>query len=366
MSKPFDPSWVEKAKQGDQDAFQELYSYSYQAARIVIMTTIPPDEGAVHDLLQETFIKVYENLDQLKQPERFKAWVKQIARNTALDYMKKSKTLSFSELYTDDEIPVEIEDPEISHLPDMVVDKQETVRLVQVILATIPDAQRTVVSLYYFQEMPIKEIAATLGRSENTIKAHLFQGRKSMEAKIRDLEKKQDIKLRGVAPLSYLKLLVWGLEELTEQADPEILAAVIPEAVKDAAASVSAAVEAAKNAIAKKIAAGMMATATLAGGIVGYTVLNSPPKQPEKDLFAGDYAVTFSGENGEGIAHVHSLDGYGLDYEVEPGYALSNGDIVTLILSAPNGDDLEEYCAEYYGFVPTADSKIYIVTNLDE
>ena len=72
-----------------------------------------------------------------------------------------------------------------------------------------------------------------------------------------------------------------------------------------------------------------------------------------------------SGENGEGIAHVHSLDGYGLDYAVVPGDDLSNGDVVTLTLSAPNGDDLEKYCAERYGFIPISDFQKYVVADLE-
>ena len=365
MDKAFDPSWVEKARKGDHEAFGELYSYSCQAAYMVIVTMIREDKETAADLLQDTFIKVYQRLDQLENPEKFRAWVKQIARNTALDYIKKSKVLAFSELYVDEEMTVEVEDPDISHLPEIIMDKQETFRLLMEILETLPPAQRTVVSMHYFQGLSIKEVAASLGHSENTIKVQLFQARKSMGEKICDMEKKQDIKLYSVSPVAFIKLLAWGLEELTVQADPEILAAILPEFVTDTVSSVSATIEAARKAIARKIAAGILAATTVAGGVVGYTVLNKSPELPEKDLFDSDYAVTFSGENGEGIAHVHSLDGYGLDYAVVPGDDLSNGDIVTLTLSAPNGDTLEEYCAEHYGFIPSYDSRKYVVADLE-
>ena len=365
MDKEFDPGWVEKARKGDHEAFGELYSYSCQAAYMVIVTMIRDDKETAEDLLQDTFIKVYQRLDQLEDPGKFRAWVKQIARNTALDHIKKSKVLAFSELYVDEEMTVEVEDPDISHLPEIIMDKQETFRLLMEILETLPPAQRTVASMHYFQGLSIKEVAASLGRSENTIKVQLFQARKSMGEKIRDMEKKQDIKLYSVSPVAFIKLLAWGLEELTVQADPEILAAILPEFVTDTVSSVSATIEAARKAIARKIAAGILAATTVAGGVVGYTVLNNSPELPEKDLFDGDYAVTFSGENGEGIAHVHSLDGYGLDYTVVPGYDLSNGDIVTLTLSAPDGDDLEEYCAEHYGFIPASDCCKYVVADLE-
>ena len=88
MDKEFDPGWVEKARKGDHEAFGELYSYSCQAAYMVIVTMIREDKETAEDLLQDTFIKVYQRLDQLEDPGKFRAWVKQIARNTALDHIK--------------------------------------------------------------------------------------------------------------------------------------------------------------------------------------------------------------------------------------------------------------------------------------
>ena len=62
--------------------------------------------------------------------------------------LKKSKVLAFSELYVDEEMTVEVEDPDISHLPEIIMDKQETFRLLMEILETLPPAQRTVVSMH--------------------------------------------------------------------------------------------------------------------------------------------------------------------------------------------------------------------------
>ena len=283
MSKPyFDPGWVERAKNGDQEAFGELYSYSHQAAYIVILTMVRADEDTVADLVQDTYLKVYQRLDQLESPSKFRAWVKQIARNTALDYIKKSKVLAFSELYVDEEMEVEVEDPDTEHLPDIVMDRQETARLLHEILDSLPDAQRAVISMHYLQGIPVKEIAATLGRSENTIKVQLFQGRKSLEAKIREMEKKNDIKLYSFAPMAFLSLLVQGAEEISVQPDLAMLEKIFSVEAASAGSTATASAAAARTAVSNlvgKIVA-VVAVVALGGGAIGvYMALNQPPAE---------------------------------------------------------------------------------------
>ena len=171
----FRPEWVSAAKAGNQQAITELYTCAWQEASIVIRTMIRTDNDAVQDLVQDTFLKAFNRMDQLDDPTKYHAWIKQIARNTALDYLKKSKAILFSELYDDDSIPIEIEDEDLSHLPDVALDKQESARLLREILDSLPLMQRTVLSLHYIQDIPVKEIAAILGRSENNINVQLHK-----------------------------------------------------------------------------------------------------------------------------------------------------------------------------------------------
>ena len=236
MKKEFKAEWVTQARMNDQDALTKLYLYAHQDVYIILLTTLRTDAGVLEDLMQETFLKVFDKLDQLEQPEKFRAWVKQIARNTALDYIKKSKVLAFSELYVNEDMDIEIEDPDASHLPDIVMDKQETLRLLHEILDSLPDGQRAVISMHYLQGIPVKDVALILGKSENTIKVQLFQGRKNLEAKIREMEKKNDIKLYSFAPMSFLSLLVGGLEEISMEPDMALLERIIRKRMASAGA----------------------------------------------------------------------------------------------------------------------------------
>ena len=369
MNKPFDPQWVIDAKQGNQQAITELYTCAWQEVSIVIRSMIRTDEDTVQDLMQDTFVKAFQRLDQLDDPAKYHAWVKQIARNTTLDHLKKSKEVLFSELYDDDSIPIEIEDADLSHLPDVALEKQESTRLLHEILDSLPEMQRTVISMYYLQEMPIMEIASLLDRSENTIKVQLHKGRKNLEHNIREMERKEDIKLYSLSPLAFLLLLLRNAEAMPGQPDMALLGDILLTSTVSGTAGTAAVGSAARTAggfTINKILAGILAAVMLTGGAAVYSSITSQPEYPEKDLFAEDFRVEFMGENGEGTANVYSLNGYGLDSTVEPSKRLSNGDTVMLTLSAPDGDGLADYCEEHYGFTPVSDEKEYTVIDLPE
>lgn len=266
----FCPEWVSAAKAGNQQAITELYTCAWQEVSTVIRTMIRTDNDAVQDLVQDTFLKAFNRLDQLDDPTKYHAWIKQIARNTALDYLKKSKAILFSELYDDDSIPIEIEDEDLSHLPDVALDKQESARLLREILDSLPQMQRTVLSLHYIQDIPVKEIAAILGRSENTIKVQLHKGRKNLEQKIRELEQKEDIKLYSLSPLAFLLFLLRNAESMPAQPDMAILGDILQTDAASGTAGTTAAGSAAKSSVftkslLSKLAAGIASAALLTG-----------------------------------------------------------------------------------------------------
>jgi RNA polymerase sigma factor (sigma-70 family) len=297
--------WVSAAKAGNQQAITDLYTCAWQEVSIVIRSMLRTDEATVQDLVQDTFVKAFQRLDQLDDPQKYKAWVKQIARNTTLDHLKKSKEVLFSELHDDDSISIEIEDEDLSHLPDVVLDKQESARLLHEILDSLPQMQRTVISMHYLQEIPIKEIAALLDRSENTIKVQLHKGRNNLELKIRELEQKEGIKLYSLSPLPFLLLLLRNMETTPDMATlGNILesATTAGSAAAGTAAATGSAAKAAGGIAVKKIAAGILTAATLAGGIAVYSSVTKLPEYPKKDLFAEDFRVEFIGENGVGVS----------------------------------------------------------------
>ena len=113
----------------------------------------------------------------------------------------------FTDIYGGEEledIPFEesIEDVRSELNPEMAMDQQEAKRLVMEILDHLPEDQRVVIGMFYYEEMSVKDIAQTLGVSENTVKSRLSYGRKKIKEQVMDLEKR-GTKLYSVAPFVF-------------------------------------------------------------------------------------------------------------------------------------------------------------------
>lgn len=203
---------------GDQEAITELYNRTspavYQTTRVLIR-----DEDTAQDILQDAFIKGFQNLDKLRQPEQFQAWMKMIATNTAKNVLKRKKPILFSEMENEDgEMEVEFVDERLDHLPEVAMDRKETSRLVDEILDSLPDDQRLVLGMYFFENLSVKQIAQVLGVSENTVKSRMMYGKKKVEVKVRDMEKR-GVKLYSLAPLPFLLMLL-GMEASAAEMPP--------------------------------------------------------------------------------------------------------------------------------------------------
>ena len=268
---------IRKAAAGDQDTITELYEFTYSSVYKTVKSMIA-DEDTVLDIVQDSFIKGFQSLDQLDTPENFRAWMKRIATNKAKDYLKKKKPILFTDMANEDGEEIDFRDDCLEHSPEEVLDRKETTRLMNEILATLSEDQRLVIGMFYYEEMSVREIAETLGCSENTVKSRLNYGRKKVEVKVKELEKR-GTKLYSLAPLPFLLWLFRMDAEAAEIPSGMVLEAVTAECVATgtatagsagtaAAAStgVKAAAGAGVKALTTKIIAGVLAVSVVGGG----------------------------------------------------------------------------------------------------
>lgn len=273
MSK-FTGKMIRKAAAGDQDAITELYELTYSSVYKTVKSMIA-DEDTVLDIVQDSFIKGFQSLDQLDSPENFRAWMKRIATNKAKDYLKKKKPILFTDMANEDGEEIDFRDDCLDHCPEEVLDRKETARLMQEILSTLSEDQRLVIGMFYYEEMSVREIAETLGCSENTVKSRLNYGRKKVEVKVKELEKR-GTKLYSLAPLPFLLWLFRMDAEAAEIPSGMVLEAVTAECAATgtaAAGSAAAASTGAKaaagagiKALTTKIIAGVLAVSVVGGG----------------------------------------------------------------------------------------------------
>lgn len=164
---------LKKIKKGDQQAFKELYnSYANYALRTAFAIT--RNKNHVADIVQETFIKVYRNIDKFNIKKPFKPWFYRILLNESRRYMKrqyKEATVVESE-----------------HLIDYLNEKNETDKPLMETNDTLTEAldylsemHRTVLVLKYMNEFTEKEISSLLDLNINTVKSRLYKARKKLK-----------------------------------------------------------------------------------------------------------------------------------------------------------------------------------------
>lgn len=216
-------NWTEAvtlAKAGDNRGYDFLYTQTYQKNYYVALRYMKQEDAAM-DVLQDAYIKAFNNLSQLQEPEKFPGWIARIVATKALDELKKKKVSLFSQVNTqEEEVSMEelLEDQRIDTRPDLVVDQGETKRLVQEMIDSLSEEQKICIMMFYIQELSVKEIAETLQVSENTVKSRLKYGRKNIEGKVLELEKK-GTKLYSLAPIAFFLYLLRKDVMVTQAAD---------------------------------------------------------------------------------------------------------------------------------------------------
>lgn len=225
--KPLDitEEMIRRAAAGENAATSELYMRTSSAVYTKIRAKVPDDDTAM-DLLQETYLQAFNKLDQLREAAAFPGWVIQISRNLTANWYKKNSNernvVPFSQMEQEGEedFASGLESEEEYHadyVPEAAMDRAETGRLLGEILDTLPEEQRIILVMRFYDELSLNEIAEELDVNLNTVKTRLTAGKKKVEAKVRELEG-QGTKLYSMAPLPFLLYLLRNMERFTPEA----------------------------------------------------------------------------------------------------------------------------------------------------
>lgn len=140
---------------------EEIYK-RYNKKLINFIYKLTFNNNISHDLLNETFLKLFLNINKFNSKWRFSTWVYKIAANTAIDYIRKNKEESLDN-------SIQIKDQKSLSIEDEI-DKDFLYERVRNILDKIPWKPRTVFILKFYEDMNYKEIAKVLSCSERNIK----------------------------------------------------------------------------------------------------------------------------------------------------------------------------------------------------
>ncbi len=151
------------SSEGRQKVFPMIvdqYSQSlYWKIRSIVLTHEDAD-----DVLQNTFLKAWKSLPTFQGKAKLSTWLYRIAINESLDFLRRQKTATLSSADADLSVANRL-------LADDYFDGDKSQAVLQEAIATLPDVQRTVFTLRYYDEMKYSEMSEILGTSEGSLKA---------------------------------------------------------------------------------------------------------------------------------------------------------------------------------------------------
>ncbi len=174
---------IEAARGGDVSSFSALVRlYAARAVRVATSLTGNREDG--EDLVQEAFVKAYQNLSAFRGTSKFYTWFYRILANTCHDHLRRKKMRGFVAFWQAGERePEAVVETVPSGAPDaarLLLDGELEEKL-HTALAELPFRQRSVFALRYLDGLTMAEIAASLDLSEGAVKAHLWQAMQKMK-----------------------------------------------------------------------------------------------------------------------------------------------------------------------------------------
>ena len=162
-----DVELIHRILDGDDTAFSSLVG-KYQKQVHALAWRKIGDFHIAEEITQDTFLKAYQNLATLKKPHRFAGWLYVIATHCCHAWLRKKRiqTESLEELDSDELEPEAYSRYVAEQEAKAIAETQRQV--VKKLLATLPESERTVITLHYFGEMTCEKMSEFLGVSANT------------------------------------------------------------------------------------------------------------------------------------------------------------------------------------------------------
>lgn len=168
-----DEQIVEQVQKGDGEKFGEIIE-RYQGKLFgYVKNLINQNNMEVEDVVQDSLVAAYENLNGFDTTKKFSSWVYRIAHNKAIDYFKKKK-LKISQIEEQEELIGEND----KLLEELDIEEKKRVNLA---IEAIELKYREVILLYYFEEKTYEEISDILHISINNVGVLLYRGKEKLK-----------------------------------------------------------------------------------------------------------------------------------------------------------------------------------------
>ena len=171
------------ARDGDAAAYTRLVGATQNMVTSVALA-ITHDVGASEDIAQETYLSAWQRLSRLRDARSFLPWLREIARNRALDHLRRQRI----QVKTTDHLEHALS--ALSDAPDDPAahwDQAKDAQVLTLALAEVPDDCREVLLLYYREGQSTRQVAALLGLDESAVRKRVQRARDSLLEEVQRL-----------------------------------------------------------------------------------------------------------------------------------------------------------------------------------
>lgn len=176
VDEPDDATLVARVRRGDEAACAALYRRHFRSARHAIAQYVSNREDQL-DIAQIAFTRAFRRIDGLREPELFRAWLLQTARNAALDHVRQRQRRPITE--GDEALDyVETNDDDVS----AVAEVRELAQRVRLAITALSPRDATVLSMVVDLGFGPEDVAASLGITPNNAKVIVHRARKRLKA----------------------------------------------------------------------------------------------------------------------------------------------------------------------------------------
>ncbi|MCH9661809.1 MAG: RNA polymerase sigma factor [Bacteroidetes bacterium] len=175
MTTNTDQYLIDQTLAGNTQAYGVLVE-KYQDFIFTIVVRMVKVKEEAEEVAQDTFIKAFESLESFRGDSKFSSWLYSIAYRKALDRLRKNKRYQTSPLI--EEI-TETDATDLDNALQQLEVKERSLKI-QECIKQLPEIEAALITLYYFEEQSVKEIAQVTELSEDNIKVKLYRSRKKL------------------------------------------------------------------------------------------------------------------------------------------------------------------------------------------
>ncbi len=176
-----DKNLIRKCRNGDTNAFKSLVEmmqhYAYYLAFKILL-----NEDDAKDSVQETFVKIWKNIDNYRDEYLFSTWMYKIVVNTCLDKIKGKKN----------NISLKPEHEDSHNAAETSIINRDLIRQIKILSKDLPYKQRIIFILKDLQGLSFDEVAKVLDMPKGRIKSNLYYARKNIRDKLFKIENRRN------------------------------------------------------------------------------------------------------------------------------------------------------------------------------